>query len=444
MVFLVFISVLLLFDLYVLAQTREPVALQDKLFLVEYKGNNISWKPHSEFEKGVKQKSWVKLSGIVKKGFKGVKLKETPIFYKGNNLEKENDSINKISNLNLNKQTIEQFWNVLKQDKYMSALYFTVGKPPPSSNTNGNKKEKEVEESKHHLLIRFDNETFKWYPSSTTDPDWDDEYEKLKKDICNHFNLDTDDSNSNESMKIEMIVSSGNDDEDSKDEMVEVEGGDDLDGEWSDMMENESSKKMFIECVVSGARMKEKQNKSEEDSDMKDMDMDMDMGDSKTDKVILSQEMIDEYNDKVMKFDFNEKHNAEKEMGLLLDNLLFRKIYWSDEVKEESAQDSANAISNDEIVEGIVRLIDRLLESLDREGNSAASMIVRSVKECRQAIDSTSSDWKNGYKRMKEAMDRLRPFNIDEMLSLYEKTAEAAKQIENQDAVLILGHTGAG
>ena len=103
--------------------------MNEKLFLIEYKGNSISWKPHSEFEKGDSQRGWVKLYGIVRRGFKGVKLTETPIFYKGNNVNKNTgDAINKIQNKNLNQETIEMFWNVLKQDKTMTAIYFTVGK----------------------------------------------------------------------------------------------------------------------------------------------------------------------------------------------------------------------------------------------------------------------------------------------------------------------------
>ena len=216
----------------------------DKLFLVEHKGNSVSWKPQSEFGKGKKQKGWVKLSSIVKKQFQGVKLKETPIFYKGNSLHKENDSIDEIKKLDcLNKTTIEQFWNVLKEDKYMAALYFTI-------------KEAKVE-SKHHLKIRFKNETYDWYPSTTTDQKWDEEYEKLKKDICNHFDFDI--KSLNESGKIEMMVNVANSDEDSKagHEIIVVEDGDDIDAEWSDMIEN-GNNRTFIECVVSGVAKKEK------------------------------------------------------------------------------------------------------------------------------------------------------------------------------------------
>ena len=401
------------------------IALRNKLFLVEYKGNNVSWKPENEFKKGAKQKAWVELSATVKTGFKGVKLKETPIFYKGNNINKENDAINKIKDANLNKKTIEQFWNILKEDKYMAAMYFTIGNPsPPSTSTTATATTSDLNSNgtAKHLLIRFENDRFQWYPSAAItkceNPDWDDEYSKLKTDICNHFNLD----NSNATMVIEIILD-GN-------EVREVEDGDDIDHEWSKMIKNK--RKMFIECIVSGATV------NNITSGMKNEVLKFEENDFKAEKekIVLSPEMVAEYDEKLMKFNFNEKHNAEKEMTLLLDNILFRQAY----------EQQGKWNSNGGIVKGMLKLIDRLLESLKREGHSVASMVVRNVTESRDFIKISNDriDWENAYRCMKQGMNGLRPFNIDEMLLLYDKTAQAAKQIENQDAVLILGHTGAG
>ena len=124
--------------------------------------------------------------------------------YVGNNVNNTSGAISRLKNKHLNKETIAMFWNVLKQDKSMSSMYFNVGKPYINS-------------TKHYILVRFERETFKWYPSSIQPSQWDNEYEKLKQAVCNHFNFNNDDN----SMVMHLVVERGDDnDEDSKDETM--------------------------------------------------------------------------------------------------------------------------------------------------------------------------------------------------------------------------------
>ena len=102
------------------------MSLKDKLFVIECNGNNISWKPYDESTKRLTQAAYVKLNTIVKHQFGDVGLNEPLMYYIGNNIDLQSAEIDKIKHCQLNQQLIQTFWNILKTNPHMSAMYFSV------------------------------------------------------------------------------------------------------------------------------------------------------------------------------------------------------------------------------------------------------------------------------------------------------------------------------
>ena len=88
-------------------------------------------------------------------------------------------------------------------------------------------------------------------------------------------------------------------------------------------------------------------------------------------------------------------------------------------------------------------LFDTLLKLLVKESWPSESSVCRSVKRAKGGVIS-KQDWKISSKVLRTAMKEVRPFNFSKMFELYDLTEKESKQVENEDIVLLLGHTGAG
>ena len=122
-------------------------------------------------------------------------------------------------------------------------------------------------------------------------------------------------------------------------------------------------------------------------------------------------------------------HNVEPEMRYLLNKLACLNSNKNTKVQQST-------------LNSLCQLFDHLFESLVLEGFSGSGSVFENNMKSKIAM--LDPEWETSYKHLKEAMCGVQSFDIEYMLDLYDKTSDAAKQVENEDVIIVLGHTGAG
>ena len=102
-----------------------------RLFLFEYEGNTLSWKPDFDKDKQKWSMHFAKAKRTIKKQFKSVNLTATPATYASENII-DGDDIKDYNNGILTKDNIEFYWQKLKDSDKSTTMKFTVGKSSTS------------------------------------------------------------------------------------------------------------------------------------------------------------------------------------------------------------------------------------------------------------------------------------------------------------------------
>ena len=86
---------------------------------------------------------------------------------------------------------------------------------------------------------------------------------------------------------------------------------------------------------------------------------------------------------------------------------------------------------------------DHLLLSLENEGFIKNGELWSNINKCKME-SITNENWSYVNSQLRNILNDIRPFNVSKMLSLYNKSKHAARQVKNKNIALMLGNTGAG
>ena len=173
--------------LFVFDFAQRVAAVKDKVFIVEYNGYTVVWRPAAHFETN---KAWRKLSYVLRKVLRKVSgdidWNVLHIFY-----NKKKNTLGMNTN-ELNSETIEQFWNKLKDDKREQVMYFEICENLPAMDNDekvGDNYRGINDKREYYFVVKYDNRTLNWSPNTLTNVDWSQQFEKLKDDVCSYFGL---------------------------------------------------------------------------------------------------------------------------------------------------------------------------------------------------------------------------------------------------------------
>ena len=138
----------------------------------------------------------------------------------------------------------------------------------------------------------------------------------------------------------------------------------------------------------------------------------------------------------------NDVNNVEQEMKYLLNKLARLRDNDKNSNNNNNNNSSNNNSEQQSRLDSLSQLFDHLFESLALEGFSENGSVFKHAISSKNAM--LQSKWEASFKHLKNGLIIVEPFNIEYMLDLYDKTEHAAKQVLNEDAVIVLGHTGAG
>ena len=85
---------------------------------------------------------------------------------------------------------------------------------------------------------------------------------------------------------------------------------------------------------------------------------------------------------------------------------------------------------------------DNLILLLKQNGYSYSNLVCEWINSAKREL--YSNNWNAVSKYLGFIINKIRPFNIKEMLNEYKLTEEAAKTVVNESIILLLGHTGSG
>ena len=143
------------------------------------------WQPAAQFARN-KARVWSKFLYVLKRGLGSVDFNVVNIYY-----SKKKNTLAMNTN-ELNGESIEQFWNKLKDDKRAALMYFEI-----CENAIEMDNDEKVEDNykglnvkrEYYFVVKHDNKTLDWSPNTLTNIDWSQQYDKLKNDVCCYFRL---------------------------------------------------------------------------------------------------------------------------------------------------------------------------------------------------------------------------------------------------------------
>ena len=182
----------------------------------------------------------MKLNDLVKKSFAGVKLTETPIYF-DETKNKEAKELH-VEETELNKTTVEYFWDLFKSNAAMNTMYFRIGSSDSQDEDKIEKfgpKNPKTAKKEYYLVIKFENDALDWSPTTMDDIDWDNEINILRKDVCNYFKLEFSDELAFETIE----------------DNIGIDCGDDLETNWDDLIDpNSNVNEKYIELKIIDAK----------------------------------------------------------------------------------------------------------------------------------------------------------------------------------------------
>ena len=324
-----------------------------------------------------------------------------------------------------------------------------------------------------------------WAPSYLTlknldngnekDVNWDKEFSSLKKDASKYFNLVN-----NNKITLERA-----------DENTDLECGDDIQSIWEDLASddtvttikvevggesrsapvkrniNSQAEKPLHDSVTTQKfhpapdKQDEKKNDDNKGGDELDFDFDgpiliplnnrnevKDQRSNDKFKVNIDEKILVKINriDKIL-IDFDESgsglsEDIEKELEFICDNLRKRQKGVSllqDEKNQEKMSQGTEKLF--EALKKRLNWITNLMKNNDDYDDK--NKIVQAVKKAYDACV-YNRDLSSASIELVKAMKQVRAFDIEETISLFNKTMEASENVKGKDICLLLGKTGAG
>ena len=201
--------------------------MRDKTFLVEYNGKTVLWQPASQFTRN-KERAWSKLLYVLKKGFGSIDWDVLRIYY-----NKKKNTLAMSTN-ELNGESIEQFWNKLKDDKIAAIMYFEICENliemENDEKVGHNHKGINVK-GEYYFVVKHSAKALNWSPNTLTNIDWSQQYDQLKNDVCGYFGLQVSD---------QMGFMFGD---------VEIENSEDIENIWEEEVESSNKKSVELKVV---------------------------------------------------------------------------------------------------------------------------------------------------------------------------------------------------
>ena len=135
--------------------------------------------------------------------------------------------------------------------------------------------------------------------------------------------------------------------------------------------------------------------------------------------------------------------NCDKELDFICGNLTnicqCEKIL-IEECKENLSNNEQEKIINKENKSAMEKRFNHLLKSMEMEGHYRGSSVYDSI--CDAKRNALQLRWQEALTQTKNVLNEIKPFDIKKMLTLYDKTLEAAEEAKGKDLCLLLGHTG--
>ena len=151
-------------------------------------------------------------------------------------------------------------------------------------------------------------------------------------------------------------------------------------------------------------------------------------------KILIVNKELDEKKSDWDIDDISSTYNSVREMDFLLKNIAARC-----KISVDARERHVNLnLPCKEVIDSFEIRFNKLLKSLEMEGFNKGNLVYSSILECKQEVIN-AMDWEAAFKRIKFAMDNVRPFDIEQLLELDRKTLEAANQTRGKDILLVLG-----
>ena len=311
-------------------------------------------------------------------------------------------------------------------------------------------------ENKHYFLIKNGGICGEWHPqwsdNDNDEIDWESQFENLKSDICSKLGLVNNDK---------LNIHFGDEPD------LDIDDSGDFEQKWEDMVEDDIKQTILVVNGEMGVDAASKQLVMDDNKEMVDNLVNVDQPppkhhpekehkqttteiiERKMDSSHADQEYLWEEVEMSLKTTFDKMtctrdnkfvcNDMEKEMNFLANHLFARNQIATARIRNKLRSFQISQESK----KMLKLMFENLLKSMKIEGHNPGidtyDNILKARSEC---IDKNS--WDTSFKWVKLSLTEIRPFDIAKMLALDEKTNEASKQVEGEDILLVLGHTGAG